>query len=321
MGGEHDARARREGVLALLAVQAAFGLSPLFARWTLERGVGFAPRSLVAWRILFGALALGGLAAWKHGRAALPPRAELGRLVACSLLGITFNMWLYLEGVQRTSVTHAGLLVTLIPVFTYGVACLARVERATPRRVLGIVVALAGALTVAFARAGASDVHGDTTGNLLIVVNGLSYAFYLVLARALLQRHPTLVVMAWVFAGALPALPFLWWGVPVWPAAPGTLVLTGFGYTLVFATLLAYVLNAFALARVPASTVAIFIYLQPLVAGTAGALVLGERLSLAMALAAVVLLFGLGLVVFERRAAGTSDSIQRRGGRVFHSRR
>ncbi|HEX6885046.1 MAG TPA: DMT family transporter [Planctomycetota bacterium] len=317
------AKRRAEGVLALLGVQLFFGLSPLFAKWTLVQPGGFTPRVLVAWRILFGAACLGGLAAWRYGRAVVPPRAELGRLALCALSGVVLNMWLYMEGVQRTSALHTGLLVVQIPVITYAVACLARVERAQPARLLGIGVALLGAGLIVFERAGPAAGGGNTLGNVLIVANCTCYAVYLVLARGLLQRFPTLVVIAWVFWASLPAVPLLSLGGPVWPTEPEPRALASFGYTLLFATFGAYLLNAYALARVAASTVAVFIFLQPLVAGAAGVLVLGERLTLPVVVAGVLLLAGITLVAFARGAgsAGASGSIQRVAGRVFHSRR
>jgi drug/metabolite transporter (DMT)-like permease len=319
-----DATKRRiEGVLALIGVQLCFGLSPLFAKWTLVSPGGFTPRALVAWRILFGALSLGALAACKHGRAVLPSRHLLGRLAACALLGIALNMWLYMEGVRRTSALHTGLLVVQIPVFTYAVACLARVERVRARRVSGIALALAGAGVIVSERASGSG-DGSALGNALIVLNCLSYAVYLVLARGLLQRFPTEVVIAWIFWCSLPAVPLFLAGGPLWPAAPEPRTLLSFAYTLVFATFVAYLLNAFALARVPASTVAVFIFLQPLVAGAAGIFVLGERLTLPVVAAGALLLAGIALVALarsENTSSGDKGSIQRVAGRVFHSRR
>jgi len=298
------ARRRTEGILALLGVQLAFGLSPLFAKWTLVPVEGFTPRALVAWRIVFGTLTLGALAAWKHPREILPARRELARILGCSLLGIALNMWLYMEGVQRTSVVHTGLLVVQIPVFTYAFACLLGRERARARRVLGIAVALGGALLLVFERHAGASASGSSAGNLLLVANCASYALYLVLARDLLGRHPTRVVVAWMFAASLVAVPLLLWGEPAWPAQPAARSLASFAYTLVFATFLAYLLNMLALARVPSSTVAVFIFLQPLVAGTAGVLVLGERITLPVALSAAALLAGIALVVLERRDRG-----------------
>jgi drug/metabolite transporter (DMT)-like permease len=322
----NPARRRLEGIFALLAVQLCFGLSPLFAKWTLVPVAGFTPRALVGWRILFGAACLGGLAIARHGRALFLPRAELARLFPCAALGIVLNMWLYMEGVARTSALHTGLLVVQIPVFTYAVACLARAERAERRRVLGIAVALAGALLLVFERGSDGGRGGSLAGNLLIVANCLSYAVYLVLARGLLQRFPTLVVIAWVFWCSLPAVPLFFLGGPVWPAEAAPRALAAFAYTLVFGTFLAYLLNAFALARVPASTVAVFIFLQPLVAGAAGVLLLDERITLSVVLAGALLLAGILLVALARPGgvagtAGTMESIQRVAGRVFHSRR
>src|SRR5262245_3767831 len=98
---------RVEALVALVGVQLFFGLSPLFAKWALASAAnpdGFAPRALVAWRILFGALCLGGLALWQHPREVRVAHSELARLALCALLGIALNMWLYLEGVQRASV-------------------------------------------------------------------------------------------------------------------------------------------------------------------------------------------------------------------------
>ena len=321
-GSMESAKRRREGILALLGVQLAFGLSPLFAKWTLVPIVGFTPRALVAWRIVFGTLALGALAAWKHPREIVPARRDLVRLFLCSLLGIALNMWLYMEGVRRTSVVHTGLLVVQIPVFTYAFACLLGMERARPRRVAGIAVALAGAMLLVFERHGASEGGGSTVGNLLLVANCSSYALYLVLARQFLQRFPTLVVIAWMFAASLVAVPFLLWGVPAWPEEAAARSLWSFAYTLVFATFVAYLLNTLALARVASSTVAVFIFLQPLVAGAAGVFVLGERITLSVVVSAGALLAGISLVIFDRPAEGDDKgSIQRVAGRVFQSRR
>jgi drug/metabolite transporter (DMT)-like permease len=317
-----SARRRTEGILALLGVQLAFGLSPLFAKWTLVPVEGFTPRALVAWRIVFGTLTLGGLAAVRHGRELLSAPRELGRILLCSLLGIALNMWLYMEGVQRTNVVHTGLLVVQIPVFTYAFACLLGRERARPRRVAGIAVALCGALVLVLARHGGSGSGGSRLGNLLLVANCASYALYLVLARDFLAKKPTLVVIAWMFAASLVAVPFLLWGGPAWPPEPAARSLWSFAYTLVFATFFAYLLNMLALARVPSSTVAVFIFLQPLVAGAAGVFVLGERITLPVVAAGAALLLGIALVVFDRPAeSGASGSIQRVAGRVFQSRR
>jgi len=231
--------------------------------------------------------------------------------------------------------------VVQIPVFTYGIACLVGIDRVDWRRVLGIVVALGGAVLLILERQPAGAAASSRLGDGMILANCLAYSGYLVLARRVLGRFPALVVMAWIFWLSLPAVPLLVAGVPVWPAGPSPRVVGAFAGMLVIPTFLAYVLNAYALARIVASTVAVFIFLQPLVAGTAGLVLLEERLTGSVVVAGLSLLAGIALVAFVRRPSGEPDgsdgsddaagprpadqgargSIQRLAGRVFHSRR
>lgn len=60
--------------------------------------------------------------------------------------------------------------------------------------------------------------------------------------------------------------------------------------------MLAYLFNMFALARVRASTTAVYVYAQPLVAVFASRLAFGETMSGTMLLAAVALFVGVWMV-------------------------
>ena len=287
---------RSPGHAALLAVQLCYGLFPLF---TIRAVESFAPRAIASWRMLVGASVLGGLALALHGRRAVPSARDLPRLAACSLCGVVLNQVLAIEGMARTSSTRAGLLMTLIPVFTFGLAALVGQERLSARRALGLGVALAGALVVLLARSGVpvDARHGSQlAGNLMIAANCLSYSIYLIVSRPLLARYPALVLTALVYAGSLACVPFLSHGQTLVPAAPSASALAAMAYILVFPTLVAYFLSAFALARVAASTTAVYIYLQPLVAACAGILVLRERLRPEIVRAAGLLFVGIWLV-------------------------
>lgn len=300
--GDRAARRRLEGLAALVLVQVFFGLFPVLVKLAHDGGAGFTTRALASWRITVGALVLAALALLRHGRAFVPPRADWPRLFLCALLGIVLNQLLALEGTARTSASQAGILFTLIPVFTYAVAAGARQERFTTRRALGIAVALAGAVVLVLGRSGAGRAAPATDplgGSLLLVLNCLAYAVYLVLARRLLDHLPTLVVIAWVFLLSLWAPPLftLAGDAPFWPTHASREAVIGFAGLLVFSTVLAYLLNTYALARVSASTTAAFIYLQPLVSVGAAMLVLGERPGPAAFLGAAVLFVGIRLVV------------------------
>lgn len=288
-----ERRERRRGHATLLVVQVFFGLFPLFIKLALE---SFEPLAIVFWRVVTGALVLGGLAAAVHGRRAWPLARDLPALAACALLGVVLNQTLAVEGIALSSATEAGLLMTLIPVFTFAFAILFKKERFRWRRAAGIGLALAGALLLLTGSGTADLAREHLVGNLLIVVNCASYALYLVLSGPLLTRYPPLVVIAWVYVLSLGALPLLLGRADVLPAAPSASALSGLAYVLVFSTVVTYLLNLYALARVRAATTAVYVYLQPLVAGAAGVAILGETLPPAAPLAATCLFAGIALV-------------------------
>ncbi|MFN0009986.1 MAG: DMT family transporter [Planctomycetota bacterium] len=296
---------RLAGHTALVFVQIFFALFPVFGKVLFQDGV-FSPFSIAVWRIGFGASSLLAIAFALHGRRALPRARDLPMLLVLSILGVTANMTLYLEGLSRSTATNAGLMMCLIPVFTFVIAAAVKQEVFQAVRALGVLVALAGAgLLVWSGEPELGSEHG--LGNLLMAMNTLGYAFYLVLSRPLLARYPAIVVIAWVFVLAVPFAPFLARGTELVPeASPG--VWWALAFVLVFPTSLAYLLNAFALARVRASTTAMYIYAQPLITGVVSRIWLGEKLSRGTILSSVFIFLGIWLVSRKRPAAASAPA-------------
>jgi drug/metabolite transporter (DMT)-like permease len=282
------------GHAALVAVQVFFGLFPIFGTLAFAPG-GFSPLGVGSWRIAAGAVALGALSLSVYGRQALPRREDLPRFLACGLLGVALNQGLFLEGLARSTPMNAGLVMTLIPVFTFAVAAAVKQERLSLKRGTGVLIALAGAALLLVGQGGGL-VRGYGFGNLLMVLNGLSYASYLVVSKRLVSRYPALVVIAWVYILALPYLPYFMAGEKLLADAGNSGAWLSLLYIILFPTTLAYLLNMFALARVRATTTAVYIYAQPFVTGLASWIVFGEQLSRTMGIAAVCLFVGIWLV-------------------------
>ena len=201
----------------------------------------------------------------------------------------------------RTTVVDAGLLMTLIPVFTYAMAVMVRQEVLKTRRAVGIAIALGGAVLLASPAGGQPGAaESRVFGNLLIMSNCLSYAGYLVIARPLLERYSALCVVAWLFLLSVLTVPFLMIGQPIMPQENLPRVWASMAYILVFPTVLAYLLNTYALARVSASTTAVFIYLQPFVAAVGAWFAFRERLSPVALFAGLLLFVGIWLVTTTR---------------------
>ena len=246
----------------LLGVQLAFASLSVVGKVTL---------GAVAWPALMLLRTLGALSvfvAWGlvRGEALVPPRGQRARFVLLGALGVFVNQACFLAGLRRTTAINATVLVATIPLFTTLFSVLLGREPLRPRFVQGMGLALVGLLLVVRPEhMGLGGAH--LVGDLLIVVNSAAYGLYLALARDAVLQHGGPSVVRWAFgAGALFALPV---GAAaavrdVSHASPR--VLGALAYILLVPTAFAYAGNAWALSRVPASVVSVFIYLQPVIA-------------------------------------------------------
>ena len=298
--GDPNASVRTEsanvarGHLALFVAQFFFGLFPVFGVIALDRERGcFDPFALAAWRIAFGGLVMGGIAFAVHRRSWMPRREDLPRFLACALLGIIANQGLFLYGLDQSEAVDAGLVICLIPVWTWLIAVAVRQERFVWKRGLGVAIAFAGTIPL-------TEIDGNGYGNLLMAANTLCYSVYLVIAKPLTAKYPPLVVLAWVYLFSMPAVVGLLWGRSPLPASPELWTpWLSLAYVLIGATVLSYLLNLYALARVRSSTTAFYIYLQPLITACGAAWILGTPMRSEYMWAGLGLLIG-GFLVLSR---------------------
>ncbi|HEV8588241.1 MAG TPA: DMT family transporter, partial [Pyrinomonadaceae bacterium] len=285
--------------IALIAVQVMFATWPVLGKIALRT---LPSLSLVGFRVLGAALALTalGLVTRKLGRIA---RRDWSLLVASSLLGIVLNQWLFVKGLSLTTAVNATLLGTTIPVFTLLVSIVLGNDRASVRQVIGILLAGAGVVyLIGPERADFS--HGSRVGDLLIITNSLCYGTYIAISKRLVSRYNALTVITWIFlVGCVPAVPV---GVvslsKISVAAVPVPVWLAVAYIILFATVVCYYLNSWALARVAPSTVAVYIYLQPLIAFSIAPLILGEKVSSRVIVASLLVFAGVAVVTMRGRS-------------------
>ena len=283
-----DAATRR----LLIGVQVCFGVFPALGKLAME---AFDPRAVLVWSLFVGAGVLLGIAVLRHGRRAWPGWGDCLRLAGLSLLGVSINQALFLEGLDRSTSVNAGLLMTVIPVATVGLSAWLRAEPLTRPRLIGVTLAVAGVAWL-FVGRGAGLGAATLTGDLLMTANALSYSCYLVLARPVLLRQPNLVVVGWIFAWGAVTTPWIALDVTWWPAAAEARHWAALGGVLLLPTILAYLGNAIVLARTHATVTATYVMLQPFVAAALGIAVLGERPGWRVAVTAPCVLGGLWLV-------------------------
>jgi drug/metabolite transporter (DMT)-like permease len=279
--------------LALVIVQILFGVWPLFGKVVLR---SMSASSLVALRLTGAALAFALLQRRLTPLLRMPLR-DIIWLTLCSMIGVVGNQFLYVKGLSLTTVINATLLSTTIPVFTLLVSILSGYERGSLRRLSGITLAAAGVIYL-INPARAELTVQTTAGNLLIISNSLMYAVYIVMSKDLFERYGALNVITWIFLiGSVITVPVGIYSLQSENlAAIGITVWLAIAFIIIFPTVGAYYLNAWALMHVPPSTVAIYIYLQPLIAFGLAPLFLGESLNARTIIAALLICAGVAFV-------------------------
>ena len=223
-------------------------------------------------------------------------REDARRIFVWALLGVVINASLFLLGLSLTTVQVSAVLITAIPVFTLALAILAGNERPTATRIGGIALAAAGALLVV----GGESLHGSRSsfiGAVLIVLNCFSYATYLVISKPHMARLSARRVVARMFlVGSVLMLPVsgysLWH--ERWSAIPARAWLV-LAVVVAGPTVIAYLLQAWALGHADSSAVAAYTYVQPVLASFLGAVVFGEAIRPIVVLAAVMIFTGVWL--------------------------
>jgi drug/metabolite transporter (DMT)-like permease len=291
--------------LALIAVQIFFATWPIVGKLALRTLPAVA---LVGLRLAGASLVLIMLAR-VSGNLLPIERQDWPLLIVSSALGLILNQWLFVKGLSITTAINATLLSTSIPVSTLVIGMFLGTDRTTWRRMLGIALAAAGVLYLI--GPGRSDFSSATrVGDLLIVANSLCYGAYIAVSKDLVRKYNALTVITWIFIiGSVATIP------------PGLISLSKIqlsnvswkvwlevAYIIVLPTAITYYLNAWALARVPPSTVAVYIYLQPLIAFVVAPIVLGETLGARALISSLLIFVGVFIVTRSRRRPDTDEA-------------
>lgn len=194
-------------------------------------------------------------------------KADYGRLILAALFGITLNQSMFLKGISLTSRVNASVLMITTPIFVFLMAWLLKEEKITGRKLLGLSLSFVGAVSLILLGSKSElQITGTSIrGDIFITLNAAFYGIYLVVVRPLLQRYNTFTVIKWIFIFG--SIPNVLMGIVPLAATDFSILsiwaLFGIFFLILFATILAYGLNAWAMKRLPSSAVGIYIYVQP----------------------------------------------------------
>jgi drug/metabolite transporter (DMT)-like permease len=138
----------------------------------------------------------------------------------------------------------------------------------------------------------------------LVFINAVSYGFYLIIVKKLMDKYNAFTFVKWIYTfGLLMVLPFGWseYQEIQWQNLP-SVILWEIGFVVVFTTFMTYLLNLVSMRELKPTTVAVFIYLQPLFATIFAMSVGKDELTLVKVLSAVLVFVGVYLVLQKKKS-------------------
>jgi len=276
----------------LVALSLMWGMSFLFIELALAE---LGPLWIVAGRTTVGGLVLLVILLLRGRR--LPNTLSLwGRLL---VLGMINNAapWTLLAWAQQTLPSGlAGLLMAIVPTSTLLVSAAVGLERITPRRVIGLTLALGGVAAIV---AGDLEQPGRIVAVLAVVVATLGYAVGAVFAKSRVSGSapPLVLATGQVLTAAAVTIPIAWVVEGGGPGIASLSLLPAVSILLLgtFGTGLAFLVFYSLVAKVGATNATLTTYLIPVVAVVAGVLFLDERLATTAVGGGVLILIGIWL--------------------------
>ena len=242
-------------------------------------------------------------------------RVNVRQAIVVTLLGfcgIFSYSFFFFSGLQYISASRAALIVALNPAVMTIIAYLFYRERVTALKVLGIVLCFCGvALVVGGGEAQGAAGSRGWLGEALIGGCVLSWSAYSVFCKTVVrQLGPLHTVTYSIYAGTVMLVGYA--------AATGVLrmdavwrfsmaEITSLFYLGVIGSAVAYIWYYEGIKQIGVARASVFIALNPLSAVLFGAAMLGEQLTLATLLGAVLIIGG---IVVENRQSGAAPTQQ-----------
>ncbi|MBZ9627218.1 DMT family transporter [Psychroflexus sp. CAK57W] len=226
-------------------------------------------------------------------------RRHWPRLLLSALFGMVINMIFSFKGLSLSTPINSSVMVTITPILVFILSAVLIREKITILKGSGALIGLFGGLTLILfgvqQKVGAPNIP---LGNVLLLINALSYGMFLIVAKPLTKTYHPITLMRWLFLTAIIInLPIGWseFREVDWVNIPFS-ALWRIGFVVLGTTFTTYLLNIYALKHLSASTIGVFTYLQPVIA-IAFAIVSGaDELNFLKVLASILVFLGVFMV-------------------------
>ncbi len=215
-------------------------------------------------------------------------------IIPLSLLGMGLGQSLFLFGISKTSSTNTAIITSSIPILTTLVVLIKGDEKISFLKIFGILITLFGVLLIRGIDITQFQVD-SIIGDLLVFLGAFAFALFLAFGKPFVSKYDNLWITTWFFMiSGIFMIPVSW---NYWSQIQNLDWSFQFvslsAFSIIGATIITYFLNNWVLKRIESSKVALFIYLQPVIAAIIGVTFLHEKITTMMVASISLILAGM----------------------------
>lgn len=234
-------------------------------------------------------------------------RRDYIKIFAASVLGFFLTQITFLMAIPDITPMDCSIVASLSPIYTMFIAAVVLKEPITLKKAGGVVISFCGILYLIMNSVGAVGGTSVTTmtGIALMIANSLCFSLYLGIFKPVISKYSAVTFMKWIFLFSFAlSVPFAgeeivnidYLSIPasnLWELA----------FLVVCATFITYLLIPIGQKHIRPTLVSMYSYVQPIIAIAISIFIGMDVLSWQKILAAIMVLSGVLLVNYSRKAA------------------
>lgn len=220
------------------------------------------------------------------------------KLLAIGIFMVAFSILLFFEGLKRTTAINASVLMMSVPVISVLFGWWFLKEKIFVVNLFGILMGLLGAVVVIglpiLFTGNINPSH--LIGNVIILLSSVSFVTGAMFSKQMLKIYPAIFI-TW-FAFVTGALVFLLPAIidfirnPAWIENITVLGILGLLYIVILSSISAFFLMNWGMSKTDLTQANLFQYIEPAVAATLAAPLLGERISYSFIIGTCLIVLG-----------------------------
>lgn len=219
-------------------------------------------------------------------------------LLAALLMGVVRKVMM-MFGLSRTSPIDGSIIATIVPLIVLVTSVIARIDRLTTLKVIGLVIGCAGAVAVVITSNNPSHEKSEIWGNLMMITSGCVTAIYMVFFKPVVSKYRVTTVLRAIYT--ISAAVML-------PIGIDAVIESDFGsmdlklwaatiFVLIVPTYLPNLLLNYSLRHLKPTMSSTYTYIQPVIAVALSVAMGLDHLHTDTVLFALLLFVGVGLVI------------------------